>query len=227
MLTLEYKIDWHTRRVFLKRIFDVNALARKALFDVDGGYVERSTTRNTNFEKARFEAFMHRWISISQNGFGVAFMNDVKYGCSVNGSKIGISLLKAGIFPNFFSDEGHHEFKLGVFVHDGSNIEEIIKRAEEFSFPIRIVKGKLNLPKIGISGGSFKLNALRNKKDEIVLRLVEVAGRSGRCKVNLWKKFQIHRSNILEDDLGKIEDRTSFFEFEYEPFKMYTFLLKT
>ena len=227
VLTLEYKIDWHTRRVFLKRIFDVNALARKALFDVDGGYVERSTTRNTNFEKARFETFMHRWISISQNGFGVAFMNDVKYGCSVNGSKIGISLLKAGIFPNFFSDEGHHEFKLGVFVHDGSNIEEIIKRAEEFSFPIRIVKGKLNLPKIGISGGSFKLNALRNKKDEIVLRLVEVAGKSGRCKVNLWKKFQIHRSNILEDDLGKIEDRTSFFEFEYEPFKMYTFLLKT
>ncbi len=88
------------------------------------------------------------------------------------------------------------------------------------------MKGKRDLPEIEISGGTFKLNALRYGENGIVLRVVEVAGRSGRCKIKLWKDFQIHRSNILEDDLGKIKGIADSFEFEYEPFKMYTFLLK-
>ncbi len=224
ILEIAYEVKWNTRRVILKKVFDIDVLTRKALFDVDGGYVERPTTRNTKYEMARFEVPMHMWVSLSENGFGVAILNDSKYGCSVNASKVGISLIKAGIFPDFYADEGMHFFKLGIFPH-GGNVEDVIKASIRFSGGLLVLEGKLNIPKLELLGGLFKILALKRSKEGMVLRFVEVAGRSGRAKVKLWRRFEIHRSNILEDNLGKITTSDEL-ELDYRPFKIYTLLLK-
>ncbi|MEN3042909.1 MAG: glycoside hydrolase family 38 C-terminal domain-containing protein, partial [Fervidobacterium sp.] len=104
-LKIETKIDWHNRRSLLKAIFPTNVLSRSAKYDIDGGYIERPTHSNTNFERARFEVPAHRWVDISQYDFGVCVINNGKYGHKVNGSTIEMSLIKAGIYPDFFADE--------------------------------------------------------------------------------------------------------------------------
>ncbi len=227
VVRIELVADWHTRRSLLKAVFPLNLLARKALFDVDGGYVERSTTMNTNYDQARFEVPHHRWVSLSQRGFGVAILNEAKYGSSVKGSNVGLSLIKAGIFPDFYVDEGEHVIRYGVLVHDG-DVEKVIRRAEEFSNPLQVFEGSLSYPKhLEIKGGIFKILALKRAENGEVLRVVEVGGASGKAEVTLPKKMKVYLSNILEDKLSLVEEDVDHFDLNYEPFKMYTFLLET
>ena len=224
VLDIYFKVDWHTRRSLLKLVFDLNVLSRKALFDIDGGYIERSTTRNTNFEKASFEVPHHRWVSISQNGFGVAILNDLKYGSSVNFNRIGLSLIKAGIFPDFFTDEGKHEFRCGVFVHSG-DVDEVIERSEDFRRELYVFRGRLegSIGKLEIEGGIFNLLALKKTQDGTLFRFVEVAGRSGRAEIKLSEKRRIFKSNVLEDKLEDLGESSEIL-LDYEPFKMHTFI---
>jgi len=54
-LKVHTKLDWHHRRTLLKVLFPTNILSRYAKYDIDGGYIERPTHSNTNFEQARLK----------------------------------------------------------------------------------------------------------------------------------------------------------------------------
>ncbi len=44
------------------------------------GVVRRPTHRNTSWDAARFEVSAHRFADLSEPGYGVALLNDGKYG---------------------------------------------------------------------------------------------------------------------------------------------------
>ena len=42
--------------------------------------MRRATNWNTSWEQARFETVAHKWVDLSERGYGVSLMNDCKYG---------------------------------------------------------------------------------------------------------------------------------------------------
>ena len=50
------------------------------MYAVQFGYLKRPVTTNTSWEVAKYEVCGHRWADISEYGFGVALLNDSKYG---------------------------------------------------------------------------------------------------------------------------------------------------
>jgi alpha-mannosidase len=48
-------IDWHEAHILLKASFPLAARSDKATYEIPYGTIERPTTRNNSFEKARFE----------------------------------------------------------------------------------------------------------------------------------------------------------------------------
>ena len=50
----------------------------------------------------------HKFCDVSESKYGVALLNDCKYGYSVREGNIGLSLLKASKFPNDQADMGDH-----------------------------------------------------------------------------------------------------------------------
>ncbi|KAB0391198.1 hypothetical protein E2I00_008985 [Balaenoptera physalus] len=56
------------------------------------GHLQRPTHYNTSWDWARFEVWAHRWMDLSEHGFGLALLNDCKYGASVRGSVLSLSL---------------------------------------------------------------------------------------------------------------------------------------
>ncbi len=226
-LEIKTVLDWHSRRSMLKAIFPMNVLTRWARLDIDGGYLEVPTHRNTNFEKARFEVPHHRWFDLSQHDFGVSVLNESKYGSGFHESTAGLTLLKAGVFPDFFCDEGHHEFSYAIYPHEGDDIESTIELAENFSRKPVLFEGKREIvSRIGISGGTFRVLSFR-KTDVYVLRIVELLGSSGRAIVELngLNVKRVYKTDILEESKVEIPFEDDRFEFEYSPFKVYTFLL--
>ncbi|MBO8161493.1 MAG: alpha-mannosidase [Thermosipho sp. (in: Bacteria)] len=231
ILEIKTNVDWHHRRSLLRVLFPTNILSRYAKVDIDGGYITRPTHQNSNFEKARFEVMAQRWVNISQYNFGVSILNDGKYGHNVIDSTIGMSLIKAGIYPDFFSDEGFHEFSYAIKPNEKEDVIDIIKEADKFNKSLKVLYGKpvKHLPKITLSEENFKILSFREVNGKFILRIVEVAGGSGILSVSFknFKPLKVYLTNNLEEIKQEIECKNDSFNIEYNPFKIYTFLIES
>jgi len=230
IVDIKTNIDFHHRRCVLKAIFPTNILSRYAKFDLDGGYITRATHQNTNFEKARFEVPGHRWVNLSQYDFGISILNNGKYGHSVINSTIGLTLVKAGIYPDFFADEGKHEFSYAIMPNEKEDILKVIKEAELYNKSIRVLRGKpkVQIPTIKISKDNFKILSFRKIKGSFVLRIVETTGSSGDVEIsinnmNLNKAFL---TNNLEEIKKELKIKDNSIQIKFKPFKIYTFLFE-
>lgn len=230
VVDIKTTIDFHHRRCVLKAIFPTNILSRFAKFDLDGGYIVRPTHQNTNFEKARFEVPAHRWVNLSQYDFGISIINDGKYGHSVINSTISLTLVKAGIYPDFFADEGKHEFSYAVKPNEKENILEVINEADIYNKPLRVLRGKPSkkIPRIRISKDNFKILSFRKIGDNFIIRLVETTGSSGKVEIS-FDNVKINKAfltNSLEEIKKELKIKNNSIQIEFKPFKIYTFLFK-
>lgn len=98
-IDFETEIDWHDKRRFLKTAFDTTILSRQARHEIQFGYAMKPTTRNNSIEQAMFEVVNHKYTDLSETQYGCAILNDCKYGISVEGGKMRLSLHKGGIRP--------------------------------------------------------------------------------------------------------------------------------
>ena len=128
-IDFETALDWHEHHQILKAFFPLDVHATSATYDVQFGHVTRPTHQNTSWDKAKFETYAHKWVDVSENGYGVALLNDGKFGHAVEGSLLSLTLLKCAAYPNPNADQGTHAFTYSLLPHDedfrrGGVIEE-------------------------------------------------------------------------------------------------------
>ena len=92
-LDFDTKIDWRERHILLKVAFPVDILAPQATYEIQWGNVQRPTHRNTSWDWARFETAAHKWVDLSEGGYGVSLLNDCKYGHDIRDNILRLSLL--------------------------------------------------------------------------------------------------------------------------------------
>ncbi|MBV9789904.1 MAG: alpha-mannosidase [Chloroflexi bacterium] len=131
------EIDWHEHQILLKAGFPVAINATRATYEIQFGAVERPTHRNTSWDVARFETCAHRWIDLSESGYGVALLNDSKYGHDLHMNVLRLTLLKSGVNPDPNADQGLHRFTYSLLPHAGDWREgEVVRRAAELNTPL-------------------------------------------------------------------------------------------
>ena len=87
-------IDWKDKHRFLKVSFDTTVRSNFARHEIQFGHSLKPTTRNNSIEQAMFEVVNHKFTDLSETRYGVALLNDCKYGISVEGSDMQLSLLR-------------------------------------------------------------------------------------------------------------------------------------
>ncbi|MBQ7831383.1 MAG: alpha-mannosidase [Clostridia bacterium] len=112
-------IDWKEKRQLLKARFPFNLLVDKATYDVQFGNLERSTAANTSWDAAKFETCGQKWVDFSENNYGVALLNDGRYGFGAEDSTLTITLLKSGSFPYDGASDDLPEFTYSLYPHGG------------------------------------------------------------------------------------------------------------
>ena len=133
-------IDWHQQHQILKIAFPLDVHTNSATYEIQYGHVKRPTHRNTGWDSARFEVCAHKWVDLSENGYGVALLNDCKYGYSAEGSTLKLTALKAGTDPNPEADQGKHTFSYSLLPHSGSLYEaRVIREAYSFNQPMEVL----------------------------------------------------------------------------------------
>jgi alpha-mannosidase len=111
------EVDWHEEKKLLKAYFPVDIRTDFATFDIQNGTIRRPTHANTSWDAAKHEVYGHKFCDLSEPHYGVALLNDSKYGYSVREGNLGLSLLKASKFPDHEADMGMHSFIYSLLPH--------------------------------------------------------------------------------------------------------------
>src|ERR1700674_791394 len=233
VLRFECDVDWQEEHKMLKVAFPVSVRSSQATYEIQFGHLERATHADTSRDKARFEVCGYRWADLGEPGYGVALLNDCKYGHDIRGSVMRLSLLRAPTHPDPTADRGRHRFTYALMPHSGDFREAgVIQEAEDLNAALRTVRG--NLPSeqrrslVEIDTPEVIVEAIKRAEDSdaVIVRLYEAWGR--RCHAQVRTTLEASRANLcdlLERDLEEVPVRDGVIELDLTPFKILTLKL--
>lgn len=224
-------IDWHEHQTLLKTAFPLDIRTDTSRAETQFGHLTRPTHANTSWDRARFETSMHRWVDLSEPGFGVAALNDCKYGYDAKGSTLRLTLIKSPVFPWPEADQGEHRFRYALLVHSG-DLQDVHRAASAFNAPLRLFEGSAaasveTSPIATVSNDQIEIETVKMSEDgcRIVLRLWETQGRTGTATLNLLRPTRIAQTDLHEADLTVLASDTDTVELAFRPFEIMTLAL--
>ncbi len=228
-------IDWKEHSQIIRTDFPVDVNATKATYEIQFGHTERANNRNTSWEEAKFEVCGHKWADISDNGYGMALMNDCKYGYSALGGTIAMTLLRSGNVPNPLADKELHEFTYSILPHEGSFVEaEVVKEAYMLNnpmFAVTLAEKEASLPDsfsmFECEGAILETVKPAENGDGLILRMYEANNKSGRVKITCGKKTATAEfCDLMENKIGDCKIEKDLIEFNIKPFEIVTLRVK-
>jgi alpha-mannosidase len=206
------EVDWHEDHKLLKVAFPLRVHTSVARHEIQFGHVDRPTHRNTTWDQARFETCAHTWVDLSEDDFGVAVLNDSKYGHDVVGTVARISLLRAPTWPDPVADRGHHRFAYAIYPHAGAtSAGAVVEEAHAFNAPLRIRpidRSDAMLPTrssfVEPDGRGVSISAIKaaDDGDGTIVRLHEAFGGARRVALRVPGATSVERVDLLEEPLG-------------------------
>ncbi|KAL4232509.1 hypothetical protein ACF0H5_007201 [Mactra antiquata] len=240
-IKFDTKVKWFENRKFLKVEFPTSMHTREATYDIQFGHIRRPNHQNTSWDTARYEVCGHKWTDISEYGFGVAVLNDSKYGHSAVDNILRLSLLRSSKAPDRNADMGEHEFTYGLMPHTGTFQEAgVIKQGYCLNSPLNTqyehYDSNIVAPSsyFTLDSSQVVLDTVKKSEDNddtIILRLYESFGGSCCCTISTVLSFSsVQICNGLEqtteDDTFDIKTTGDKITFNIKPFQILTLKIK-
>ena len=230
-------IDWKESHIVLKTAFPVDVNTDKATFDIQFGSVERPTHFNTSWDEARFEVCAHKFVDVSEYGYGVSLINDCKYGHSVHDGVIGLTMLKSGTYPDRTADKCEHYFTYSLYPHSGDFKQGgTINQAYFINNPMTAFKIK---KQDGVLPDSFSLISSNDENvvietvkkaedgDGIIVRMYESFNKRTETVLNTGFDFKsVTICDLLENNVKKVRTRQRQIPLTIKPFEIVTLKIR-
>ncbi len=184
------RLDWHDRRIFLKARFPLAIRADHATFECAFGVQRRPTHRNTSWDATKFEVAAHRFADLSEPGYGVALLNNGRYGHEALGNELSLSLLRSPVAARPPGRRGRARSSPTrcCLTPAAWWDADVLAEAEDLNRPLfhRAAAGaRSSTPIVGLAGAKVGLGALKPAEDGegLILRLYEPAGARGPVEI--------------------------------------------
>ncbi len=243
------RLTWREPRTMLHTSFTVDIHAEQATFEIQFGHLTRPTHRNTTWDLARDQVVAHKWVDLSQRDYGVALLNDSKYGHKVKGQTIDLNLLRSVPFPgprlvrdedvqpgephHAFTDQCEHQFVYALYPHTGDCAQgRVVQAAYELNVPVRVVhvlpqQGPLPPEKsfLWLDVSNIVIEAIKQAENGhgVIVRLYESEHRRTIAQISLgWEAQSAAETDLLEQDLAALPLNGSQVQLEFKPFEIKT-----
>jgi alpha-mannosidase len=226
------KVDWRESHKMLRVAFPLNIQSSNAACEIQFGYLHRPTRRNTTWEMAEYEVCAQKWVDLFNSGYGVALLNDCKYGHKILDNILDLDLLRSPTFPDPEADIGVHEFTYALFPHKGSFLKgRVVQQGYQLNYPLTITKpspeksgfySKFSL--VSVHPDNIIVETIKKAEDSlaVILRLYESAGSATRAKLVIhWPIEAVFLVDLMEQPYN-LPNLGSVFELSFAPFEIHT-----
>ncbi|WP_238883883.1 alpha-mannosidase [Clostridium sp. YIM B02551] len=233
-IDFETKVNWREEHVLLRANFPVNIKGNRASFDIQYGNIERDTHFNTSWDIAKFEVCAHKWGDISEYGYGVALLNDCKYGYSVKDGVLSLTLLKSPKWPNPEADMGYHEFTYSLYPHEGRWQEGKVQE-EAYKLNLKpyviveeshtgVLEDKISFIKVDAENVIVEVIKEKEVGNETIVRVFESFNKRTNVKLSSFiKPKRVWEVNLEEKEIRELEINENEVEFIINPYEIKTF----
>ncbi len=204
VLEARCQLDWHEHLKMLKLSFPVQITQPRSTYEIAFGHIERPTDGIENPG--------HRWIDLTgkRGGqeYGLAVINDAKYGYSVHDDDMRLSVARSAVFSNapenllkpdgayIWQDQGIQTFRLWLVPHAGSwQAAGIVRLAEELTTPVPVQYQGIHSGSrpqsrsfFSVDTPSIIVTAIKKADegtDDLIVRCYETEGRSTDAKLHM------------------------------------------
>ncbi len=202
-LDVEAVILWNEKHKMLKISLPTLLEDSIATFSIPYGFIER--------EQNGEEQPLNKWMNIDEKdrSYGVAFINDCKYGGDVLAGEMRLSILRSPVYAHhiprelegnkdyLYMDQGYHRFSYRIYPHPGDWREgRVVQVAEEFNQPLLFTIEHPHAGKLPLSFSLIEslptnliISALKMGEEEeaVIFRLWESQGKN--CQASLGIPF--------------------------------------
>ncbi len=233
-LEFHTQVDWKARKRLLKVAFPVAVHAPRATYEIQFGHVERPTHYNTSWDMARFEVCGHRWADLSEGDYGVALLNDCKYGYDIHENVMRLSLLRGPESPDPTADLGEHAFSYALLPHSGDfRAGRVIEEAAALNAPPAVhplerrtggeLPARISWFEVDRPGTMISAVKVAEEGDALVVRLYEAYGTRGPCTLTCRLPVRtVATVDLLEREEHSLELEAGRVTFTVRPFEIVT-----
>ena len=215
-IDFDTELDWHEHHQVLKVAFPVDVHTNTAVYETQFGHVERPTHLNTSWDQAKFEVCAHKWMTVAENGYGVALLNDCKYGFNTEGSTMKLTVLKCSQYPNAEADQGEHKLTYSIMAYEGDFREAgVVNEAYALNQPLEVKN-------IAANNGSFAENysLVSCDKSNVIIETVKKAEADDGMVVRMYDAFnrrtnatitvadgfsEVYLCDLMENPISKLD----------------------
>lgn len=232
-IDIRNEIDWDDRYLLLKADFPVDVNAVKATFDIQFGNIERVTHENTLWDFAQFESCAHKWADLSDNSFGLAVLNDCKYGYSAKDGHIALTLLRSANDPQPKQDCTHHTFTYSLYPHAGpAAISRVVQEGYSLNCPLYTMfsnaqKGawpeRFSLACVDADNIILETVKRAEDSDALILRLYETWNRATDCSIRFGRLMEMAaQCDMMEENEDLLQVEGNRLRLHFRPFEIKT-----
>lgn len=243
------RLHWRERATMLRTTFPVAIHAETATYEIQFGHVHRPTHRNTTWDLARDEVAGHKWVDLSQRDYGVALLNDSKYGHKIKGNVIDLNLLRSVPHPGprlvrdeevapdaahpVYTDQCEHCFTYALYPHPGDQIDGgVIQAAYALNCPLTVMPtsqgaglGPREHTFLRLDAPNIIIEAIKKAEDDdgLILRLYEAAHQQTRTRLHFgFAVAQVMATNLMEEEPVALAVENGAVTLAFRPFEIKT-----
>ncbi len=238
---VDNNIDWHERRSLLSAGFPLTVSNEKATFDLGLGAEEGGNTDSFPY----FQHCVHQWADLtdSDGSFGVAILNDCKYGMEKpNDSTLRLTLIHTplGAFMSKsaedWQDHGKNLFRYSIVSHKGERAG-IAAEAAAFNQPLFTFKSTkhegeyTNISMLSLNTNEVIVRAVKEeeKGERLIVRVQETSGKEIKnVKLTLSPEIiSAFETNGYEEEPKSVCYDSHSLSFDMTPYSVKTFAIET
>ena len=231
-IDFDTRVDWHEQHRLLKATFPTGIHAEEGINEIQFGYIKRPTHRSRPYDADRFEVCNHRYTALCDESHGAAVLNDSKYGVSMLGDEIALTLLRASVCPDPHADQGEHHFVYSYYLWDGPFAAcGVVREGYELNVPVTTAEGAAeDFSMMSVDAPNVIIDTVKAAEDgsgDTIIRLYE--SKHAACDACLTLNLPagaVYACDMLENPSEQLPLRNGRVQLNFRGFEVKTLRVK-
>ena len=221
-------VDWHEELKMLRADFVPTVFADTVKCNIQFGNFDRTTSEadkdeDYNPDWAQFEVCAHKFVNIDGEDYGLALLNNGKYGHRAKNGFLSLALLRSPIFPDPTCDRGSHTFSYAIYPHKAKFEDtDLMAKGYCFNNPIEVIEQDLDIDTlVKFDNKNIVIETIKVAEDEkgIIVRAYESLGQDAKTSLDVnFDYSSIYECDMLENKEKFVKGKT----FDFTPYEIKT-----